>query len=554
VRRSGHKLGWTMGLFLALIGTIVGFNARATARQRDSALIINVAARQRALAERYIKDVLLKTEGFPADPDDDATQLQGAAQALLHGGRVQAVQGADETVLIHPIEGDWKIVVKLEQEQRLITELVQRGAALLSKSPASPDFDQSVLDLRVVGAQVSSITNDAVGEMTRSAQASLWHLVWLGIGLGLVGAVLAIGMALVIRRLGAHQAAQFRSLVHKASDLVTVLDQDGRVKYQSASAEQTLMTPGSEQVGSAFSALIHPDDQQGVTTEIETLLRHPSSVSRIEYRLRRADGTWRYVESAVTNLVSDPAVRGLVLSTRDITDRHLAEEKLRKLQAERAGLLDQTVQATELERKRVAAELHDGPVQHLTALDVYLETLRGRLEREDREGSAAIVDRLQAQLREEVGELRRMMSGLRPPMLDERGLPAALLEHLTAIEQEGGPRCLLEAESIGRLDPAQEVILYRVAQEAVTNSIKHAGARHVRVSLVEVDGHVTLEIHDDGCGFDPAGISESTRNGHFGLVGMRERVEMAGGTWNVRTRPGGGTLIRAVLPRMARAA
>ena len=81
--RSGRKFGWIIALFLILIAAIVGFNARATAKERETALIINVAARQRALAERYIKDVLLKVEGFQADPQEDATQLQRTALALL---------------------------------------------------------------------------------------------------------------------------------------------------------------------------------------------------------------------------------------------------------------------------------------------------------------------------------------------------------------------------------------------------------------------------------------------------------------------------------------
>lgn len=550
--RSGRKFAWIIALFLILIATIVGFNARAIAKERATALVINVAARQRALAERYIKDVLLKVEGFQADPQEDATQLQETALALLQGGKVQAVQGADATMTIHPMRGDWKTTAKLEQERRLIGKLLAAGDALLASDRGSPVFDQQLMQLRVIGAQVSSNTNDAVGEMTKHAEHALWRLVWVSIALGLVGAVAAIGMALLLKRIGTQQAVQFRSLVHNASDLITVLDQEGRVQYQSASAEHVLGVPGSELLGANLTELVHPDDVPTVAQAMESLLQHHNSVSRVEYRLGRGGRGWRHVESAMTNLMSDPTVRGLVLNTRDVTERHDSEEKLRTLQAERSSLLDQTVQATELERKRVAAELHDGPVQHLTAFDVKLESLRDRVARADAEGATSLLDQLQRQLRGEIGDLRKMMTELRPPMLDERGLPAALSEHLASIERDAALVCSLECDLSGRLDPAQEVILYRVAQEAMANVMKHARAKRVWVSLNEDDGHIGLQVRDDGVGFDPSSISTSPMNGHFGLLAMRERVEMAGGAWSVTTTRGAGTTIRADLPREMR--
>src|SRR5205823_7485344 len=98
-------------------------------------------------------------------------------------------------------------------------------------------------------------------------------------------------------------------------------------------------------------------------------------------------------------------------------------------------------------------------------------------------GSSRLLDQLQQRLQDEVRELRRMMRALRPPMLDERGLSAALREHLSGIEKEAGIRCSLQADLRERLDPAHEVILYRVAQEALTNVVKHAGARRAWVTL-----------------------------------------------------------------------
>jgi signal transduction histidine kinase len=239
----------------------------------------------------------------------------------------------------------------------------------------------------------------------------------------------------------------------------------------------------------------------------------------------------------------------MVFNTRDITERVLSQQQLRALQSEQEKLLERTVQATEQERKRVAAELHDGPVQHLTALDVTLERARRTLDRRSAESERETIERVQVRLREEVGDLRKMMSDLRPPALDHLGLVAALQDQLAAVRRETGLACSIESALDARLLPAQEIVLYRVAQEALANVVKHAGAERVRVSLQPSNGHVVLEVRDDGAGFVPSEAATSASNGHFGLLGMRERVEMAGGSWELHSHVGSGTVIRARLPR-----
>lgn len=343
------------------------------------------------------------------------------------------------------------------------------------------------------------------------------------------------------------QAKQFGTLVHQSSDLITVIDPEGTVRYQSASVEQILGIPASKLVGSNLCNLIHPEDVPRALALWADLAQRPHATGRVEYRLRSGDGSWLHVESAATNLLLDPTVGGLVLNTRDITERHEVEEAIRKLQVERGQLLDRTVQATEQERKRIAVELHDGPVQRLTALDLKLTWIGGEVERGDTE----VVDRLQevqSLLREQIHQLRLMMTELRPPILDERGLEAALRDHLITTENGVELEVSVEASLLKRLAPAQEIILYRVAQEAVANVLKHAQAEHAWLTLQERSGQVLLEIRDDGIGFDPL-LVPPTRNGHFGILGMRERIELAGGTWDLHSVPGGGTLIRASLPR-----
>jgi PAS domain S-box-containing protein len=546
VRLSG-RLGWVVGLYLLLIAGILAYNARVTDHQRSSALVVNIAGRQHAFAERYVKDVLLKAAGLQAAPEDDAEILQQTATALLHGGEVLAVQGADATITIQPASGDWRVVAKLQHEQALIRQLVARGEAVLGAEPVGPDFSQKVLQLRITGAQVSAISSDAVGQMTLDLDRSLRRLREVGLALGLIGTLAAIAMAVLLRRMSAKQARQFGTLVHQSSDLITVIDPEGTVLYQSASAEQVLSVPVSTLVGSNLCRLIHPEDVPRVLALWADLAQRPNGTGRVGYRLRSGNGSWRHVESAATNLLLDPSVSGLVLNTRDVTERHEVEEALAKLQVERGRLLDRTVQATEQERKRVAAELHDGPVQRLTALDVKLAWIGGEVERGQID-TVPHIRAVQSLLEQQIGQLRLMMTELRPPILDERGLEAALREHLISNDAGVELEVSVQTSLLKRLAPAQEIILYRVAQEAVANVVKHAGAEHAWLTLQEQAGRVLMEIRDDGVGFDRVEIQDG-RNGHFGLLGMRERVEMAGGNWELVSEAGGGTTIRASLPR-----
>ena len=181
--RESRRLRWILAPYLIVVTLIVGYNAHAIAQQRGSAVVVNVAARQRALSERYTKDVILRTQGIAADPQDDAEQLRANADALLHGGEVTAVQGADATVVLHGAD-DRLVIAKLDEEQRLIAKLLDAGDQLLPMSPATPGYATRLQELRVLGGQVNSISNDAVGQITRDAEAAFARLVAIGIGSG----------------------------------------------------------------------------------------------------------------------------------------------------------------------------------------------------------------------------------------------------------------------------------------------------------------------------------------------------------------------------------
>jgi signal transduction histidine kinase len=222
------------------------------------------------------------------------------------------------------------------------------------------------------------------------------------------------------------------------------------------------------------------------------------------------------------------------------------------LAALRKRLLDRTVQAREEERIRLAADLHDGPIQRLAGVAYAADLARRRVGRGDLDGGQHLLGSLEDDIRGEVAALRRVMVGLRPPALDEWGLPAALADYAAEFQQRTGIACAVETTLPARLAAPQETVLYRVVQEALTNVAKHAAAGRARVSLRADRQRVTLQVHDDGAGFATTGLAdplgERLGRDHFGLASMRQQIEMAGGTWQVSSRPGHGTSVTAVLP------
>jgi signal transduction histidine kinase len=222
-----------------------------------------------------------------------------------------------------------------------------------------------------------------------------------------------------------------------------------------------------------------------------------------------------------------------------------------RAEAERRRLLDRTVQAAEQERVQIAADLHDGPIQRLTALSFELERVRRRLAGAGATVGVERLERAQETLSAEVQRLRELMASLRPPVLDEVGLEAALRDHVHAFARRSGVACEVRLALGGPLGADLETVLYQVAQEALLNVARHAHAARLRLDLAADGDRVELEIRDNGVGFAPLPSSVLVREGHFGLVGMRERVELAGGRFDLASRPGGGVTIRARFPAAA---
>jgi two-component system sensor histidine kinase DegS len=228
-----------------------------------------------------------------------------------------------------------------------------------------------------------------------------------------------------------------------------------------------------------------------------------------------------------------------------------ANRNLVNSQWRRRQLLERTVRVAEEERARIAANLHDGPIQRLAALGLVLDRCRLRMDRDDNNGARDLVKRARTELSEEIRSLRQMMSELRPPILDEGGLEAALRDHLSSWSSTSGIETRFEAGSHGLLSLDSETVVYRVVQEALANVAKHSRADFTTVTMSQSSQGVQVVVRDNGKGFDAPSQPELLRGGHFGLVVMRERVELASGRFEVHSAPRTGTEVMVWLPTIS---
>jgi signal transduction histidine kinase len=218
-------------------------------------------------------------------------------------------------------------------------------------------------------------------------------------------------------------------------------------------------------------------------------------------------------------------------------ERERAGEELAEKRGELQSLSRKLIEAQESERRAVARELHDDFGQALTAIRLNLK--KGG---SDPSENIQLVDQA-------IQRMRELAQDLRPSILDDLGLPAALRWYVAREAKRAGIELRLEATDLPRLPAAVEITCFRLVQEALTNIVRHAQARQVEIELAVREGSLVLTVRDDGKGFDPRAALRRAARGHsVGLLGMKERVSLAGGELEIDSAPGRGTLIRARFP------
>ncbi|MBI2865963.1 MAG: sensor histidine kinase [Chloroflexi bacterium] len=229
----------------------------------------------------------------------------------------------------------------------------------------------------------------------------------------------------------------------------------------------------------------------------------------------------------------------LILAVNQVLDEIGGyREQLRRLSSRVTAQL-------EIERKNLARELHDETAQALATLLVMQRMIYREAATEQQRQALQELRELTSLTLEGV---RRMSVGLRPSILDETGLASALRWYVEEFCGDTLPPVKLDLEELGRLTPETELAIYRIAQEALSNVMRHASASTVSLGLQQQGDWVTLAVVDDGVGFAPASPPQQNKREPLGLFTMRERAELVGGHLEVLSRPGEGTTVRARLP------
>lgn len=294
-----------------------------------------------------------------------------------------------------------------------------------------------------------------------------------------------------------------------------------------------------------FTAVVHPDDRSRVSEAMRRALEEGADYG-IEFRvIQPASGELRWVWANGRVLFGDDgAPRRMLGATLDTTERREAEETLRASLKELRLLARRLNEVREEELTRVSREIHDELGHALTALRLDLGWLVPRLRR-NREPVPKKTAEMLALVDDTIDSVRRIAARLRPPVLEDLGLAAAIEALLERFVRKTGLEVELQAES-AEVPLAARRALYRIAQEALTNVARHAQARRVRVLLQSSPERVVLEVADDGRGIPPGMIHHP---GSLGLVGMRERALALGADFQVFGGPDGGTTIRVSVPQ-----
>jgi PAS domain S-box-containing protein len=337
---------------------------------------------------------------------------------------------------------------------------------------------------------------------------------------------------------------RLRLLFDAAVDGIVELDQDDVIRHANGAFCRLAGLPASEVVGRAWPEL---------AWSIEGADQSLVSLPRTGQATLARDGHGLHLEARSSDLPGPSP--GRLLLIRDVTSARVADQTIRQLfkflqdrDDDRTRLLRRTNAAIEHERNRIARDLHDGPVQGVSAASLSLEAALLMLKNGSVGAGIDILTKVRLELSEESDNLRRLMGDLRPPVLEERGLVPALQELLMRFRRETEIITNLRSRALVEVAPDVETLAYRIVQEAVTNAAKHSHAESLEVMVEAVAGQLRVEVTDDGRGFDSSLTREFLRDGRVGLASMRERTELANGSFMVRSTLGSGTSVVATVP------
>lgn len=331
-------------------------------------------------------------------------------------------------------------------------------------------------------------------------------------------------------------------LMEYGTESISRHDLEGRYLYVSPACLPIVGYTPDELLGKRAYDLILPEDLPTVTAYYNHLLDAPSQ-GRVQYRLRHKNGGLVWVDSAA-KLVIDSETNTpveLLILTRKMDTFKKADAQLHSLTARLS-------EVEEAERARLARELHDRVGQNLTALSINLNILQSMVPSANSQAVRPLFTHAQELVEQTAAQIRDVMGELRPSVLDDYGLVAALRWYGDKVGERVGITITVNHDLPHRLPAVIELPIFRILQEALTNVIKHTQAKHVVIDLNKKDDFTEVAMTDDGSGFIMPQEEGSIDSHGWGLSIMKERAEAFGATLDIESKPGEGTKVTIKIP------
>ena len=332
---------------------------------------------------------------------------------------------------------------------------------------------------------------------------------------------------------------RYRLLVENSTDIVTEINAEDKYLYVSPNVKSILDFEPIDLVGTNVLSRVYGKDKAIIG---EILSKAGGSAT---YRYRDRKGGWHWFESSGRVYHTSSGEQRMVMVSRDITQRRKAEQELELSRKQLQHFTEHLEYILEEERKRISRELHDELGQLLTILKFDLSWLRLEGAKSD-SNIVAKIDTMMESVNEALASVKRIAREIRPPQLDALGLVGAIQWDIDQVEKKTGLKGIVTDELADVEIKGQiSTVLYRVFREALTNILRHAQAEQIFIRLSQRQGSVILNIRDDGRGITKKEMKGTTS---LGLVGIRERVRMVGGTLTIEGKAGSGTVLSVQVP------
>ena len=330
-------------------------------------------------------------------------------------------------------------------------------------------------------------------------------------------------------------------------DFVEIVSPNGLVQGISAAIRSLGGYDPQELIGLNYQDIVHPDDRERAGKAFARALRERQPET-VKLRYRAKGGSWRKILACMQSYRGDTAIHAVLVMTRDLTEQSDVEESLVVANCRIKDLSEQLAAAADTHRKYLAAELHDDVQQILVGLRMSMGACRntpsGYLP------NNALVEEWIGQVQMTIDHLHELTVGLRKPALDDQALPGAVRSYMEKLPMAPNQEVMVETDGkIGSLAPEVALACFRIVQEGLANAVQHSGATRLVVSLLSAADRLTVSIQDDGVGFDVLETrARALDAGSVDLSSMRERAQLAGGRFKIRSSVGHGTSIHASFP------